>query len=113
MKKLTTSVDARNRDLPEVYEPSSWVNYYAAPTGDFSIEIPEYVFYVGISTQTEGAWYSFGSSDVIALVPSDDIIDGSAPNYLVPNSRIIHKIIAETHFSINSGGPVVISYWGQ
>jgi hypothetical protein len=113
MKKLTTSIDSRNRELHGVFQPSEFVNYYASPDGNESIEIPQYASYLEISTQTEGAWYSFGSSDVTAPAPTDTVTDGSAPNYLIPNNRKIHRILSETHLAIDSEGPVVVSYWSQ
>jgi hypothetical protein len=113
MKKLTTSVDSRNRDLAGVFQPASFVNYYVSPTGNESIEIPEYASYIELSTREEGAWYCFGGSDVVAVAPTDSVSDGSAPNYLIPNSSKIHRLLSETHVSIESDGPVVVSYWGQ
>jgi hypothetical protein len=113
MKKLTTSIDARNRELHGVYHPSEFVNYHPAPPGNSALEIPEYASYVEISTGDEGAWYAFGGSDVTVLVPTDAIIDGSAPNYLIPNRSRIYRILSETHIAIDSGGPVVLSFWSQ
>jgi len=113
MKKLTTSVDSRNRDLSDVYEISNVVNYYPSTSGDSPVEIPLGASFLGISTFTEGVWYRVGDEEVSCVAPPDAVEDGSAPNYLIPNSKIIHRILSETHIALDSDGPVVLSYWGQ
>jgi len=113
MKKLAISLDTRNRDL-EIYENSTYVNYYQAPSGsDSTIEIPNNAAYIEIQSVEEPVWFMLGNQNVSLSVPSEDIEDGSSPRFVPPYGKAIHRVVEETHISLESLGGVVVSYWRQ
>jgi hypothetical protein len=112
MKKLTATVDSRNREVEDIYEVPTHVNHYATPSGEVAYQLPPYVGYVGITSQDESVWYSFGDESTTVVVPTDTVENGSSPIYLNQNSQVIHRVISETYFSLQSDGNVIVSYWG-
>jgi hypothetical protein len=113
MKKLAISLDTRNRDL-EIYENSTYVNYYQAPSGsDEAIEMPKYAGYVQVVSTEDDVWFKLGNETISASEPSEDIENGLSPSFIPAKGRVIHRIVEETHVSLESSGGVVLSYWRQ
>jgi hypothetical protein len=113
MKKLTVSIDARNRELQTVYGTSDYVNYYATPSGTDAVEIPAGASYVELCSLGQDVWFKLGKDDVTAAAPSADVEDGSASNYVASSQTNIYRITGETHLALASSGDVVVSYWSQ
>lgn len=112
MKKLSASVDARNRHVP-VYESSNYVNYYEAPTGVTALEIPSGARYIEITALDEPVWYKIGNEGIGFEVPDADVTDGSSPRYIPAESSVLHRMVEEGYIALQSVGGVVVSYWRQ
>lgn len=113
MKKLTISVDTKNRDLSEIYESSTFVNYYDAPSGSDVVQIPDDASYIEIASAANDVWFKMGDENSFCLVPSGDIEDGTSSRFIPAKGRVLHRIVEETHVSLDSAGGVVVSYWRQ
>lgn len=112
MKKLAISADTRNRDLP-VSENSTFVNYYAAPSGSDVIQIPHGAGYIEIVSAAQNVWFKLGNEEISAIPSATDVEDGSSPRFIPALSGVLHRVVEETHMSLESSGGVVVSFWRQ